>query len=214
MNNIKFKRICAYFIDLLIISLLVTLVSKINFLNPNRSKYEKLSLELYNYTMELTENISNMQSMDTSKLITDKYVKYFYNIEYLGISYTIMESIIILLYFTFFPKFNNSQTIGMQLWHLKIVNTKENKDVNIKNYSLRGLYMPMVTNVIFRNVILSLMNVVLLFIFKGKIYFYTNMMLTFIVCIMCYIDIIKLLISKDNNALHDKMTKTKVVEIC
>ena len=75
-NSIKFKRIVAYFIDLLIISLLVTLISNIKVLNPNRDKYNKTLKEYSAYNEELSESISNMESITANDLITDEYVKY------------------------------------------------------------------------------------------------------------------------------------------
>ena len=45
MNNIKIKRFTSYLIDLVIITIIVTLLGQIKFLNPYKSKYKNVAKE-------------------------------------------------------------------------------------------------------------------------------------------------------------------------
>ena len=69
MNNIKFKRFTAYLIDLIIISLLITLLGQIKFLNPFESKYENVAKEYETY---YEDNFSDSKSLSLNDLTEKK----------------------------------------------------------------------------------------------------------------------------------------------
>lgn len=210
MTNLKFKRCSAYLVDLFIVSLLVVLISNINFLNPNKEKYEAVANE-YNEYFE--SNFGNVTTIETEDLLTDEYAGYMYDLNYYSMSNLIMEIAVIVLYFTLFPKFNNNQTIGKRLFKIKVVSIND-ENVSLWKHFVRSLIMPIFANVILYNMITSLLNVALLFIIKDVTYLYVNLGITYVLNVYCYIDIIIGLARKDNRMVHDLICKTKVVEAC
>ena len=210
MTNFKFKRCGAYLIDLLIISLLVSLISQINFLTPNQAKYTSVVNE-YNEYME--SNFGNVTSIETDELITEEYADYMYKINYYALSYSLIEIVVIILYFTLFPLFNNNQTIGKRLFKIK-VETLNGDNVSTWKHFVRAILTPICANVIFYNIITLVLNVSSLFIFKGLTYLYINVVINYIITIFCYIDVIMALVRKDRRSLRDVICKTRVVERC
>ena len=213
-NTLKFKRIMAYFVDILVVSLLVYLLSNINFLNPQRDKYKKVLLE-YNYYMnDLKESLGNSTLTEMDNIATDEYVQYMYDLQYYGMSYTIIEIATILLYFTLFPKFNHNQTIGKSLLKIKIVNADGTENISIWKYLFRSALLPIFTSIILYVTFSSFLNFAMLFVLKPRTYLYTNIGITLVFCILCYADVIFMLANKDSVSLHDRITKTRVIEKC
>lgn len=208
MKNIKVKRICAYFIDIFIVSMLATGIGMINFFNPHQEEYQKTVEEVYEYT----ESIANT-SVSTEDLINEEYAGLVYNINYYSLSQTVITILVITLYFTLFPRFNNDQTIGKQLLKIKVV-CEDRKRVPLYIYLIKALMMPVFANIILFNVVGNIINVVMLFSFKGIEYLYANTIVTNIFNLFCYADILKTISSKEGKSLRDVITKTRVVEMC
>ena len=208
MKNIKVKRICAYFIDIFIVSMLATGIGMINFFSPHQEEYQKTVEELYEYT----ESIANT-TVSTEDLINEEYAGLVYNINYYSLSQTIITILVITLYFTLFPRFNNDQTIGKQLLKIKVV-CEDRKRVPLYIYLIKALMMPIFANIILFNVVGNIINVVMLFSFNGIEYLYANTIVTNVFNLFCYADILKTISSKEGKSLRDVITKTRVVEIC
>lgn len=208
MNSLKMNRFIAYFIDLLIISILALMVSKISVLNPYENKYQKTFDDFTKYTENINKNVDNVKSV--SDIITPQYQKYLYSLEKYGLSYTVSEILIVVLYFTLFPFFNGGCTVGQRMMRLKVVN-HNNEKPSLAIFFIRSLFIPLVTTIVLYNVILNIITIPLLFMLGYKAFFKVNMTLTLIICVYCYIDAIMMLKNPDATSLHDKMTKTKVV---
>ena len=210
-NNIVFKRFLAYFIDLFIISILIVLLSQVKFLNPNRNKYKKVVEEYTEYNKELQEKVKELGNIDTKDLLTDKYVKYVRNIDYYGVSYTIIEVVIFILYFTLLPLFNNGQTFGKEFMKIRIINS-DDSNTGYGKLLLNSLLMPICTNIFLYTSLKNISLAVLVFFLKPWSYFYVNGSISMILTIYCYIDVVTLLATKNHLSVHDKLLKTKVVD--
>ena len=210
MTNIKFKRCLAYLIDLFIISMLVSLLGEINFLNPSKDKYHEVAKE---YSEYYESNFGNTTTINTSDVLNEEYAGYIYDLNRYALSNTLTELAVIILYFTLFPRFNNNQTIGKRLLKIKVVSTQDEK-VPIWKHFVRSIILPICANVIAYNCITILLNMGALFMFKGVNYLNANLIITYIVNIFCYVDIICMFVRKDNRSLKDIICKTRVVEIC
>lgn len=210
MANFKFKRCSAYLIDLFIVSLLVMMIGQIEFLNPNLDKYQEVVNE---YSEYYESNFGNVTTIETEDLINKEYAGYMYDLNYYALSNTVIEIVVILLYFTLFPKFNNNQTIGKRLFKIKVVSV-DKEEVSIWKHFVRALLIPIFANVILYNVITAVLNIITLFVFKDIIYLYVNLGITYLLNIYCYADVITMLIRKDNRSIRDLICRTKVIETC
>ena len=207
MNNIKIKRLMAYLIDILVISLLVSLIASIKGLNPYEEEYKK-SYEQY---VELSKSLENVTELTKSQ--TNEYFKIMYDITYYNIPILAIESLVILLYFTLFPTFNNGQTIGKRLFKIKVV-SKDGEKVGIKTHLIRSLLVPIWTNIILYTNILNIIIILLAYILKSSTFVYVFSTIEMIICIYCYVDVFMSIKNEDGKMLHDKITKSKVIEIC
>lgn len=207
-NNIKFKRIMAYLLDLFIISFLVLLVSQIKVLNPNVNKYEKTYNEFNEYYMSKFDNTT----VDPNDILNDEYAEYMYDLSYYSISYNLIELGVIVLYSTLFQHFFDGQTIGKKIMKIKLVNEDGKKKPGFIKLFLRSLILPIADNVLMYNSIGSAILVGALFIGSKTTFVYSNILISLAISAFCYVDIIMCLARKDGSSLHDKIFKTKVIE--
>lgn len=208
MNNIRINRFIAYFLDILIISIFALLVSKINFVNPNATKYQSTYNEFVEYSKKLTENAKDATNIND--IITSEYKSYMYKLEKYGLSYTISEALIIIMYFTLFPFFNNGSTIGQRMMRLKLVNDKNEKP-NILILFIRSLLIPVVSTPILYCSLLHLITIPILLLTSSSLFFKINIFLSLIICVYCYIDIFILFRDEKSRSLHDKITDTQLI---
>lgn len=207
MNNIKLKRFTAYLIDLIIISLLITLLGQIKFLNPFESKYENVAKEYETY---YEDNFSDTKSLSLNDLTDKKYLNLIHDLSYYSMSYTIIEIIVIISYFTLFPLFFNGQTIGKKICKIKIVNNIEKNKLSFINLLIRTILYPIWTSIILYTTLSNIILLLSVIFFKGIVYFYTNLIISIVFAIYSYIDVI-MLFAKDKS-LHDLISNTKVIE--
>lgn len=205
-NNYKTKRFLSFCIDIFITSLIILLLTKVNFLNPNRSKYEDAYEKYVSYASELVNS-------NVSTSIDSEYIELNYKVQYYGISYLLIYFCVYVLYFTLFSYFNHGQTIGKKIFklHYERIN---GDNIKIYQYFLRSLILPVSISFVMCTPVSYLLNVLIVLIFKHKTYLYISEIVALIICAYCYADIIYLLSnrSQNNYALHDKITGICVKE--
>lgn len=207
-ETIKYRRIAAYFIDMFVVIIVISLLGQIKFLNPNYDKYTKLSKEFEKFSESLIED----QNITSEELINSKeYINYVYKLSHYSISNTITQFIVIVLYFTLFPIFNNNQTIGKRLFRIQVVDIKKKK-VSWYKHLLRALILPIYNSLVLFIPVTLVFNLINVLIFKEKTFLYTSAIISFVFCIYSYFDVIYMISNKDDLTLHDKIIGTKVVE--
>lgn len=73
---------------------------------------------------------------------------------------------------------------------------------------MRVLFYPIFTNIILYTTLSNILTLLCVILFKGKIYFYSNLIISIIATIYSYIDIL-FMINKDVS-IHEKLSHTKV----
>lgn len=203
MKDIKIKRISAYIIDIFIVLILVTLLSQINVLNSYKKKYDKAYEK---YTEFYKENFSENTTIDYDILKSSEYLDMMHDLSFYSMSYTIIEIVVIILYFTLFPLLFDGQTIGKKICKLKLSSDKGK--LTFRSLLIRALFYPIFTNIILYVPLSNFLTLLCVILFKGKVYFYSNLIISIIATIYSYIDIL-FMINKDA-AIHDKLSHTKV----
>lgn len=207
MKNIKIKRFSAYLLDLIIVILITTLLNQINFLNPYKSKYNKVYEKYEEY---YKENFNENTTIDYDIFSTKEYLDLTHDLAYYSMSYTIIFIVVSILYFVLFTFIFEGQTVGKKFFKLKIVDNKKNKP-SILNLLIRTLFYPIWTNIILYTTLSNFLILICIILFKGKTYFYSNLIISLAFAIYCYVDVISF-INKDE-CIHEKLSKTKIVEI-
>lgn len=196
-SNVALKRIVAYLIDYLVITLISSALVYITFINPRYDEYVEASAA-YNeilqdyYDKEIDANELTEQTKDLS-----------YELNSSGYVYTIGSIVIIFLYYGVFVYFTKGQTLGKRIMGIRIVSNK-GKDLKLHNYFIRAF--------ILNGVIMNILTLIAI-CFKESTYLsiYTvasnfDMILTIVIFLM-------ILFYKDGRGLHDLLAGTKVIDV-
>lgn len=194
----KLKRILAYIIDSIVISLLVSLISLIGFLNPTIEKYN----ETYNEYQQFNADVlASEQEIDTNELLKESS-KYYYKLEKYSLSTNIIEVFCLIGYFIVLNISTKGQTLGKKLMKIRIVSNKGK--IDWKNYLIRMIIL----NGTWVTIILC----VLLFIIGEYPLYITSIVMTYLSYLILIIDVLMMLFRKDERSLHDIISNTKVIE--
>lgn len=142
-NNTFFKRIGAYLIDFLVITLISAAFTKISFINPKYDKYVEAS-EKYTNTLD-----DYYKQKITIEEFNEKTKEMSYDINKTGAVYIACDMVIIIFYFGVFAFVTKGQTLGKKLMNIKIVSNND-KPLKIYQYFIRsiilnGIIMDMIT---------------------------------------------------------------------
>ncbi len=195
-KSYRSKRFFAYFLDFALVTIVISMISQLSYVNWNYDEYREVATE---YT-ELVTNAEDLTELQNS----NEYKKVTYDLSKYGQVYVIIEIIVYVGYFVFFQKYAGGQTLGKRIMKLKVVNENK-KDVNLLSLGLRTL---LIYSIPLNLSMLILINTVGLNVYGTTVAIIANVMylINFIVCAF-------ILFRKDNKGLHDLAFKTEVIEI-
>lgn len=188
----KVKRIIAYFIDFMIISFVSTIIFQIVFKNSYEEYNEK--------TEAYMQEIVRLGSSDPTE---EFIINSMYDINKAGITLSIIEFGLTILYFGIISYITKGQTLGKKILKLRVVPIK-GKNLNPGLYFLREVIL---TNSIFN--FLGIINISLCS--ASRWYVFNNVITntkTFITIILLGF----LIFREDERSLHDIICQTKVIE--
>ena len=187
-----FQRLGAYFIDILLLSLLLGIVG---YGLPDNTKDVTDKMEV------LEEKLVN------NEISLEDYLK-----EYYVLLYDVQSSsklangislVLTIAYFVVFQTLYNGQTLGKKLLRIKVVNN-DNNPASMIQILVRSLFM--------LSIFSSLFGIVMLFILPKDIYIYSYLGVISIESLFIIISIIFVLYRKDKRGLHDVIARTMVVK--
>lgn len=195
------KRIMAYIIDVLILTIVFSVFINFKIFNPYIDKYNDTYTEYTN----LIED-ANAGEIETD---TDEYANKIIDLNYRLNRYKVVSSSIstagFLIYFGILQFFLKGQTIGKKIMKIKVIANKENKKLNIGNYIIRSL--------ILNNIIINLVFIIGAYIFDKSTYYYVSLAATYIQIVIMAAIILMVMLRKDNRGLHDMLAGTKVIDL-
>lgn len=194
-NSLIFKRIGAYLIDLLVITLFSMILTKISFINPRYEEYVEVSTkynEMLNDYYEKKINITEFNS---------KVSDMSYDMNKSGFVYIIGDIAVIILYFGIYNFASKGKTLGKRIMNLQITSAKD-KPLKIYNYLIRCILL--------NGIIMDIITLIAI-CFTRETYFeiYSlgsnfNMMLQIII-------FLSIMFSVNGRGLHDLIAGTKVI---
>ena len=129
MKKTIYRRIGAYVIDALLISLLLGIFSRIPIVNMDSDSY----YSTYEEYMEMLQ-----EKMSAGETVSQKVIaEYQYELAQKSINITVMNLVFSAFYFIVFQFINKGQTIGKKLLKIKVVN-KEDKNPSILQMLIHG----------------------------------------------------------------------------
>lgn len=189
------KRIIAFVIDVVIISLVVSLINLLP-IDPYQEKY-KDTYEKYN-------EVVKKSSEDGSHDYKDEIIELNYEVYKYRTYSSIISATALILYFGVVPLIMNGQTIGKKIMKLKIVSINDKK-LNFWKYLIRI--------VILNNIWLSLINVGAVYIVSGVKFYYVTYVISMLSSLIYMLNLIMVMFRKDNRGLHDMVVGTKVIQV-
>lgn len=201
----KIKRLIAFCIDLLIISILTLCITNVDYINPYMNDVEDAT-KAYNEVLNDYKNLSNEDEIEEFiNNIQDKLYDYEHTQIYVNMWYIIFY----LGYFVIFAYFTGGQTLGKKLMSIKIVKEDGSK------VGIGGLLKRTITNgsSFFMGMnIMALTSLILTISMKPtRTYVLTFMSIMVLSIIIEIANIIVYIKNKDNKCLNDFISGTKVI---
>ena len=199
--DLVLKRLMAYVIDILIVSICMTPILNWSVINPYIDEYTE------NYT-EYTELLEQANAGDTDPEDAE-YEEKIIDLNYQINKYKVVSSSIsagsLLLYFALLQWALKGQTIGKKIMKIKVVANREDKKLNIGNYILRSL--------ILNNIIFTIVLIVGVYLFKEDGYYNLSMIVSYLQLLVMSIIMLMIVLRKDFRGLHDIIAGTKVIDV-
>ena len=131
------------------------------------------------------------------------YKKLYSKVEKNSICYFIIYLITTIFYFVFFNCYTNGETLGKKIFHLKIVNNKDNnKKVSILSYIIRAIFLYQPIYYIIKLICVMTLN--------GNDYYSVTSIVYDIQYYLQFIIILTVMIKMDGRGLHDLLAGTRV----
>ena len=190
------KRIAAYFIDILIVTIAASMLASISYLNPQLEKYN----EVYDEYLKIYDEINELEGENSNEILEksiEKLNDVNYDLDKNNIYGTIISIALTVAYFVFFQKYNNGQTLGKKLLKIKI-----NEDLSLAKYFVRSL--------ILHSVFANALKVILIINVSKKNYILANNALSVVTLIVEITILTMVILRADNRGLHDIIVGSSV----
>ena len=196
MNKASFgARVCAYLIDIFLVSFATSFISV---MIPESKSVEKLYKEQNEIIGKYSEGKMNMmtylnQSLDLS-----------YQLSRQTALFSIISIFFSILYFCVYPFYHQGQTIGKNLLKIKI-QKQDNSKLTMNDLVVRSSLI----NSIFFNIIVT----ALVLLTSKDVYIWGSTILDTVQYLFVIISVFLVAFSKEKNGLHDKLVQTEVVKV-
>lgn len=216
--KIVIKRFIAYAIDILIVSMISSLITSNTLINKDFKKY----MDTYEKYEEIVDKYEDdkealQEALEYEAITDDEYdvkleklndsfnednVSYNYKLIKLSIVSTIVSMLVILLYFVVIQYYFNGQTVGKKIMKLRVV-SNSSKKLNILNYLFRSL--------ILNSVLINTLSIIMVIVLSKNDYLIYNEIIYVVNYIMEMAIIFMMGFTKDNRGLQDYVANTKVI---
>ena len=198
MEKPVFKRVCAYIIDIAIVSFIFMLFSKIELLNPNAEEYDKVYDEFTTYVEKNSTTSDGLKNIMSG----DEYKNFSYKLSKLQIPNSILNIVITFGYFGVFQYLNKGQTVGKRLMKIR-VKSKDGKRA--------GFVQILVRSLLINEIIASIILVIFISTMSQSMYLKANRIVELIDMLIVYGSLGFIMFRPDACGLHDLLMNTVVV---
>ena len=193
MKATFFERLGAYVLDMIIVSLIFSLIS-LGFGNYTSST-EKLMEELDNKLVD---------GEITNKEYLNEYTNLLYDYQKENVLQTGISLALTIAYYVIFQYMNKGQTIGKKLLGIKVVNKDTKEPISIPKGLLRTFIIYSIPSIT--------VGILFLYIVNQKYYFMIYSSVLIIEMLFLLITIMFTLYKKNGRGLHDIMANTIVIK--
>ena len=195
MKPLSYKRIVAYVVDIIIVTMLSTFLT---YFLPENKNYEASANEY----LELLNNYTN-EDIEQEEFIS-KTNDVVYSMNRNSITVTVVTTVLTIFYFVVFAYFMDGQTLGKKLMKLKIVSNNKGK-LSMNNYLVRSLLI--------NSILMNVLSIIFILGLEKNSYIKVNDITTYVFGIIYVVTFGMILFRDDKRGLHDYLAKTKVIDI-
>ena len=195
------KRVMAYIIDILIVSIIATMISSVGLINPYKDEYEEAYDEYADVVAQIQEEGSGVDR-DASE---DELITLYYNVNKYNVVRSGISVVCTILYFALLQSLMNGQTIGKKIMKIRVVANKDDKKLNFGNFLIRS--------VILNNVIFSVLFIVGIYLFDVSGYYNYSIVVSYLQMLLLTVIMLMVVLRKDFRGLHDFAEGTKVIDL-
>ena len=188
-----FKRVIAYIIDIIIVTVISSFITVFVPLGNSQNISNELIETMTDYQ---EKEITEREYLEKSEVINYKLTKETTLI-------TLINAGIYIIYFVIVPLYNKKQTFGKRVMKIKI------KNINGKKITANDL---MYRSLIIYGILVNIVNVILVLFLDKSLFIVLNRYLGYLNSITLVVIILLSIIRKDGRGLHDLIGKTIVVE--
>lgn len=196
--KLVFKRLGAYIIDILIVTIIASILSNIGTLNYQMEKY----MDTYNKIIKVTEKYEKKEIKKVE--YTKEMEKLTYKLDKNSTITSIISLACIIGYFGIFQYSQNGRTLGKRIFKLQVIKNKEG-NLNLINYLLRCL--------ILNNIIFTVSRLILISTLSQNTYMSIYKYITNSQSIFQLLIIVSILLSREGRGIHDLLAGTKVIDL-
>jgi uncharacterized RDD family membrane protein YckC len=204
MKNPTYKRFFAYIVDFVIVLLIASMFSEIDFINPYLEEYENTTNQYYELLKSEVIDVNSTNETIVNSDLDNNLNVLAYNLSYYGYYILVITLVVKVLYYVVFAYYNDGKTIGKALFKIKVKKTTNNK---LKMTDL------LVRSAVGYEMIFELINIILLKLCTMNTYLSTNKIVNSLDSAVMMVIVVMILFRKDNRGLHDIISGTKVVNI-
>jgi len=187
-----FKRLAAYFIDIMIVTIIASIVSA----GFSSTRYEKAYEEYEELMTKYTAQEITVEEY------TDQIGQVIYEIQDSSVVVSIITVLSSIAYFIVFQYLNKGQTLGKKMLRLRV--QENGKDPSIKAMIIRTLIVD--------SILSGILGIALLYILNKNNYYFGYSMVAMIEMMFVFVSVLFILYRKDKNGLHDIMAHTEVID--
>ena len=190
------RRIMAFIIDSIIVSIIASSISSIKYINPDIDKYN----ETYDSYVEFINN--SLKTSDASNIMdSEEYQEIAYNLSYYGKYSSLISLVVSILYYIGFQYITKGYTGGKKLLRIKV--EAEKGKLKIQNIIVRSL--------IINGIITSTLSLLIIFLLNKDLFFKMQSFVELLSMGLIFVSFAMMLTREDGKGLHDLIAKTKVV---
>lgn len=188
-----FPRMIAFIIDIILVSVISTLIVMVIPENENHKKY----VEEYEQIQAdyIDKKISEKEYINKSKDVV-------YDIDYTNTPSTIVQVVVLIGYFIVFQFYNKGQTLGKKIMKLRVV-SNEDKDLTLNQVAYRAIIVD--------SILINILMIGAVLFIGRDYYYYTSFGLQGLDALLIIIALVMIIVRKDGRGLHDVIAKTKVI---
>lgn len=187
-----FKRLAAYFIDVMFVTLIAGLVSS----GFTSTKYDKAYEEYQNLMTEYAA-----QEITTEEYL-DQINPVIYEMQESSVVVSVISVLSAIAYFIVFQYLNKGQTLGKKMLRLRV-------QENGKEPSLKAM---IIRTIVVDSIFSGTLGIILLYILNKNNYYFGYNIISTLEMTFVFVAALFILYRKDKRGLHDIMAHTEVID--